>query len=49
MNRTFKVSIAAVLLGTAALAVAVTQSPAESFADRIRRDAAATNTRSSME
>lgn len=35
MNRTLKATIAAVLLGTAALAVA--QSPAESFADRIKQ------------
>jgi hypothetical protein len=35
MNRTLKASIAAVLFGTATLAIA--QSPAESFADRIRQ------------
>src|SRR5258705_12236022 len=38
MNRTLKTSITAVLLGTATLAVA--QSPAESFADYIRRSQA---------
>ena len=38
MNRTLKASITAVLLGTATLAVA--QSPAESFADYLRRSQA---------
>jgi hypothetical protein len=38
MNRTLKATITAVLLGTATLAVA--QSPAESFADYIRRSQA---------
>jgi len=38
MNRTFKASVTAVLLGTATLAVA--QSTAESFADYIRRSQA---------
>ena len=35
MNRTLKASIAAVLLGTATLSIA--QTPAESFADRIKQ------------